>query len=943
MGIVEKNQLRSSRRAILIAANLLVFGLLSLTFYMRSGEEAERAVQRARAEALDVTNHLAEHITSKLNGVSRVGSSFAGAIALEPNIQQSDYSRFASTISLQDAGVVNIAAVRDMRVELVHPFDDNAQLIGRDLRDIPEQLSVAEEVQATGESVLQGPVRLMQGFDGFILRQPLYFNEASEQQIWGLLTIVFSAEGFFEDFRLEDVLSRYDIAIRSSRDGARVFGAAEVFAGDALVRSVAIPGGNWQIAIAPVAGWTGAFSNSAMLNAYLVTLVLALGLTNYLFRQREKNLRASEQLQAAIGVLADGFVLYDSDDRLVVCNEKYANLYNESKPAIVPGARFRDILQYGLDRGQYPDAIGREAEWLEARMAAYNAGDVTLEQQLSDGRWIRIREMPTPDGGRVGIRVDITQQVESRRRIEIAESRLRDAIDAVPAGFWLFDGDQRLEIVNARALEPFLQGAEPVALGETLEEVIDHLLRLEAPTASATDIASRRKQLMDLLGREFAEFEVEVGHDRWFRYFSQRTKEGGLVCFGVETTEVKRQEETLRRSNEQMRSVLRERDAAEARFAEVADISTEWFWEQDEDARLIYLSPGFGKATGVPPKEVLGKPRHNLALDKEGEHPLAILDKKVAAHEPFEDVIYPANISPGRELWFRTSGRPVFDDSGKFRGYIGTAADVTQLYTALREAKRADEAKTQFLNVISHELRTPITIVLGFNAFLKNLEYIPEFKRVRTAIGQSEDDTLAPAFEAAVQKVESFANKIDVAGEQLHKLIQDVLDLARIEASTLRVNLVPIEAGSIVASIIEQIEPLAEGKDIEFLSDVETMTLKTDEVRLRQVLINLLSNAVKYTDQGQVSVRAWRSRDDAVFEVEDTGLGIPGEALDRIFDRFTQVDASATRSQGGLGLGLTISRELITLLGGTIDASSSEGEGTRITFTLPLWLEEQAA
>ena len=137
----------------------------------------------------------------------------------------------------------------------------------------------------------------------------------------------------------------------------------------------------------------------------------------------------ARSLAAAVGTLDDGFVLYDEADRLIFCNERYREIYPESAPAIRPGATFEDILRYGLARGQYADALGREEAWLAERMAAHSASDVHLEQRLGDGRWLRIVERATPDGGRVGLRVDVTAIKEQARRLE-------DILLGAGAGTW---------------------------------------------------------------------------------------------------------------------------------------------------------------------------------------------------------------------------------------------------------------------------------------------------------------------------------------------------------------------------------------------------------------------------------------------------------------------------------------------------------------------------
>jgi PAS domain-containing protein len=130
----------------------------------------------------------------------------------------------------------------------------------------------------------------------------------------------------------------------------------------------------------------------------------------------------TEQMRiwAALEAIPDGFVLFDRNDRLLACNQRYRELYPESAEAMVPGARFKDILQFGLERGQYLDAIGREDAWLQERLDRHLGESSIVEQALTDGRWLRVLEQPTPDGGRVGLRVDITHQKEQQAALDVA-------------------------------------------------------------------------------------------------------------------------------------------------------------------------------------------------------------------------------------------------------------------------------------------------------------------------------------------------------------------------------------------------------------------------------------------------------------------------------------------------------------------------------------------
>ncbi len=255
-----------------------------------------------------------------------------------------------------------------------------------------------------------------------------------------------------------------------------------------------------------------------------------------------------DQLEAALETLPDGFVLYDRDDRLVLCNGKYKEIYGLSAASMVPGARFEDILRYGLERGQYVAAKGREEAWLAERMSDHRRADRAVEQQLSDGRWLRILERPTPEGGRVGLRIDVTSQILSRRRAEQAEIRLKDAIDALPAGFWLFDADDRLVMLNERYRQMFASSADSLREGATYEEILRYGLK----NGQYPDVKGDEEVWIQnvLLERAKGEYEIEYRLDngRWIRSSNSPTSEGGLVGYRIDITELKEKQQELERA-----------------------------------------------------------------------------------------------------------------------------------------------------------------------------------------------------------------------------------------------------------------------------------------------------------------------------------------------------------------------------------------------------------
>jgi PAS domain S-box-containing protein len=282
----------------------------------------------------------------------------------------------------------------------------------------------------------------------------------------------------------------------------------------------------------------------------------------------------------------------------------------------------------------------------------------------------------------------------------------------------------------------------------------------------------------------------------------------------------------------------------------------------------------------------------------------------------------------GEYRWLHNVGSPHRDAYGAFRGFVGCSADVTDMKRAelaLEEARDQAEAgsraKDRFLAVLSHELRTPLTPVM------------------MTVAAMDMNPDLAPALRTNIAMIRRNV-ELEI------KLIDDLLDLSRVTAGKLRLNKESVEVISAVQHVCETCRPFILEKSIRLQCHMprEKLFVSADPARLQQVLWNLVKNAVKFTpDRGDIHVTISGIGDGRVlFEVRDTGIGIPAEVLPRIFDAFEQGDAKITRQFGGMGLGLAISRALVEMHGGTIRAQSAgQDRGATFTVELPLLPAEQ--
>ena len=291
----------------------------------------------------------------------------------------------------------------------------------------------------------------------------------------------------------------------------------------------------------------------------------------------------------------------------------------------------------------------------------------------------------------------------------------------------------------------------------------------------------------------------------------------------------------------------------------------------------------------------------------------------VLADQPFRPE-YRINRKDGKEVWATCTARLIWDEEGRPVRLIGAMQNITErkqaeaaILAARDEAEAANRAKSAFLATMSHEIRTPLNGVIGMAQAMAA-------------------DQLTPAQQERVAVIRQ-------SGEALLAILNDVLDLAKIEAGKLELEIAEFDLTGLVAGAHGAFTALAERKGLDFNLTVAPEArgrYRSDSTRIRQILYNLISNALKFTDEGEVAVRVDADGDGLRIEVSDTGCGMSEEVLGRLFGRFEQADVSTTRRFGGTGLGLAISRELADLLGASLTADSTPGQGSRFTLRLPL-------
>ncbi len=374
----------------------------------------------------------------------------------------------------------------------------------------------------------------------------------------------------------------------------------------------------------------------------------------------------------------------------------------------------------------------------------------------------------------------------------------------------------------------------------------------------------------------------------------------------------------------EQRQAERSRVEAEQQFRIMADSIPQLAWMADAEGSLYWYNQRWYDYTGTDFETMQGAGWQSVHDPDELPRVAASYRESIESGEPWE-ATFPIRRHDGAMIWHLSRAQPVRDESGRVTQWFGTNTDITEqrhIEESLRLAKEAAEAasrsKSTFLANMSHELRTPLNAIIGYSEMLQE-----------EAEDLGRDDFVDDL------------GKVHAAGKHLLGLINDVLDLSKIEAGKMEIYPETFDIAEMVRGVASTIEPLAEkGGDTLVVDCPEGLgPMHADLTKIRQSLLNLLSNAVKFTERGTVTLAARREpvgeRDWVTLDVKDSGIGMTPEQVARLFQPFTQADASTTRKYGGTGLGLTITRRFCQMMGGDVTVQSDPGRGSTFTIRLP--------
>ncbi|MGE3932701.1 MAG: ATP-binding protein [Rhodospirillaceae bacterium] len=675
-------------------------------------------------------------------------------------------------------------------------------------------------------------------------------------------------------------------------------------------------GGMWRIVQDDVAPLQAALTDHASFAAALFAGLFALGLgllwlnLRVEARRRARIVAAEsqaqlveQQLEGAIESSPAALAIFDADDRLVVANRIYRELVFPGVPeAVVIGSTFDDMRcayeALAADPADEPD----ERDVIARAVHRHRAADGEYRISVGEGRAFQVANSPTRSGGRITVITDLSAVAQRDLDLRRSEERYRLLIDLLPDAVYVHQ-DGRIVFANPSAMglfgavspgqllgRPSLDTVHPDSRGAVLdrrERIAVGALRAGAPL---------RQRRLRLDGSDFLAEAVAAAIE-W------EGKHAGLVLLRDVTAE-EAAREALQRSEETAKALINATSESSVLI--------------DTEGRILHINDNFARRLRRRADDLIGASLYDLVPPEAMQSFLPWHRRALAEGRPL------TREYQWRNSWYRLHYYPVASPGARADRLAVFATDITrqkrdeiEMQQAREAAELASRSKSEFLANMSHELRTPLNAIIGFSEMIRN-----------EVFGSAGDP-----------RYREYATDIHASGSHLLELINDILDLSKIEAG--KVELFEEEVD--VAQLLDNCTRLIGGRmadrtlAIECKVDPDIPFLWADERKLKQIVLNLMSNAVKFTPNGgtiRIAARADRGKDFELV-VADTGIGMNPSDIAKALAPFGQVDSSLNRRYQGTGLGLPLTKSLTELHGGSLTVESAIDVGTRVTVRFP--------
>lgn len=609
-------------------------------------------------------------------------------------------------------------------------------------------------------------------------------------------------------------------------------------------------------------------------------------------------------LEGTLESTVDGILVVDRNGKIQRFNKKFLNMWRI--PESVIETRNDDIaLNFVLSQLKYPDQFLNKVKELYKDTTAESIDQLEFLDGRVFERYSRPQFISDKSVGRVWSFRDITDRRIAEESLIASEKKFRTVVEEAVEIVFTVDNNGYFTYVNPAGLK---------SSGYSLEELkqLKYLDLLE-PEYKKKVQRNYFRQYLERKELSTSEYPIKTksGEIKWFnqntRLIIENDEVKGFYVIARDVTERRKVEEALRESEEKFRTLF--------------ETSIEGILASDINGKNVLVNPRMAEMTGYSVDQLMNMNFEQLLpSDEMHDHSLKMEERMKGISSIYERRLLTKD---GSIIWTLVSAAPILNKEGKYTGSFGVFTDITErkrmveeLVAAKEKAEETNRLKSIFLANISHELRTPLVGILGYAETLYNELENPEFKEM--------------------------AHTLLTSSTRLKETLNLLLDLSHIEADKLDVNISRQNLTFLVREKFKQFHSAAKEKGLRFqlVLAEDDLFINADERMLSQVIEHLLANAIKYTSKGDITITISKifenQKQFAQMKVKDTGVGIPKQSAKVIFEPFRQASEGFSRSFEGLGIGLTVAKKFIDMMGGEISVESEVGKGSEFTVKFPI-------